>query len=104
MEIVEKRGAPRTQRHVRRPSCPELAVVLGALLAGACDGGQDVARINADDARQAQLAGTAVLVDVRPVGLYLEEHIQGALSLPSDVIEEGADELPRDKRLIAYCS
>jgi rhodanese-related sulfurtransferase len=46
----------------------------------------------------------AVLVDVRGVDTYKAGHIKGALNIPYGEIEERAKELPRDKKIITYCS
>jgi rhodanese-related sulfurtransferase/DNA-binding HxlR family transcriptional regulator len=48
-------------------------------------------------------AGEAVLIDVRPEEEYLAGHVPGAISLSLDHLREGADKLPRDKPVFAYC-
>ena len=47
--------------------------------------------------------GKAVLVDVRPAMEFAHGHVAGAISLPMDDLETRAEELPRDKRIVAYC-
>jgi 3-mercaptopyruvate sulfurtransferase SseA len=61
-------------------------------------------RISAEEAKQAVEKGTAVLVDVRPKESYDAEHAAGALTLPLPEIPTRANELPKDKLVITYCT
>jgi len=61
-------------------------------------------RITAAEARQAIEKGTAVLVDVRAKESYDIEHAQGAILLPVYEIPTRANELPKDKLIITYCT
>jgi 3-mercaptopyruvate sulfurtransferase SseA len=61
-------------------------------------------RISVDDARKALEKGQAVLVDVRAKESYDTEHAQGALSIPLAEITSRANELPKDKMVITYCT
>ena len=45
----------------------------------------------------------AVLIDVRPAIEYASGHLPGAVSVPVDELPERLKELPRDRRIIAYC-
>lgn len=45
----------------------------------------------------------AVLIDTRPEGEYRADHLPGAISVPVDQLDERRDELPKDKKLVAYC-
>jgi rhodanese-related sulfurtransferase len=47
--------------------------------------------------------GEAVLVDVRPAMEFEHGHIAGAISIPIEEMEKHLSELPRDKRIVAYC-
>lgn len=47
--------------------------------------------------------GRAVLVDVRPVDEYEAGHLSGAISIPHDVLKERLGELPKDRKIVAYC-
>jgi len=47
--------------------------------------------------------GEAVVIDVRPPEEYLAGHIAGALSVPLADLERRLAELPRGKRIVAYC-
>lgn len=44
-----------------------------------------------------------VVLDVRPGQEYRAGHVAGAISLPSDELEERLAELPQDKPVVAYC-
>ncbi len=48
-------------------------------------------------------AGTAVVLDLRPVEEYRAGHIAGALSLPLEELEERLAELPDAIDIVAYC-
>lgn len=47
--------------------------------------------------------GDVVLIDVRPAPEFEHGHIPGAISAPLDALADHLDELPRDKRIVAYC-
>ena len=44
-----------------------------------------------------------VLLDVRPALEYQSGHLPGAISIPVDELPSRLDELPQDRRIIAYC-
>lgn len=44
-----------------------------------------------------------VLIDVRPTEEFAAGHIPGAISIPADNLPARADELPRDRTIVAYC-
>jgi hypothetical protein len=81
---------------------------------GAAAGGHDesahelenkMPRIRAEELKRLVAAGQAVIVDVRSAADYAQAHIQGAINLPVQQIETGQyPKLPRDKRLIGYCT
>ena len=48
-------------------------------------------------------SGDVVLIDVRPALEYGHGHIAGAIALPVEELAARLDELPRDKRIVAYC-
>lgn len=56
-----------------------------------------------DEAQRLLKRGDAVLVDVRPAAEFEYGHISGAISIPVEELEARVKELPRDKRIIAYC-
>lgn len=62
-------------------------------------------RISAEELKRLVAARQAVIVDVRSAAEYAQAHIQGAINLPVQQIEAGQyPKLPRDKRLIGYCT
>ena len=47
----------------------------------------------------------AVVIDVRGTSTYQQEHIKGAIDFPLDRLNQGDFKgLPKDKRIIAYCT
>lgn len=63
-----------------------------------------VPRIPVAEARALYDSGEAVFVDVRDMASYGVSHITGARPIPLFQVASRADELPRDKRIITYCS
>jgi rhodanese-related sulfurtransferase len=61
---------------------------------------QELAR---DDLERLLSSGDVVLIDVRPTLEYGHGHIPGALAVPVEELPERLTELPRDKRIVAYC-
>jgi rhodanese-related sulfurtransferase len=48
-------------------------------------------------------AERALILDVRPTVEFEEGHIPGAISIPPDELATRLDELPKDRRIVAYC-
>ncbi|HNZ95781.1 MAG TPA: rhodanese-like domain-containing protein [Thermoanaerobaculia bacterium] len=63
-----------------------------------------IERLSPAAAKAAVDAGEAVLLDVRHVDAYRRRHAAGALHLAADQLPLRWRELPRDRRLILYCS
>lgn len=61
-------------------------------------------RITAADAKKAVDAGKAILVDVRSSVAYQQEHAKGAIHLPTSEVVARMSELPKDKKIITYCT
>jgi rhodanese-related sulfurtransferase len=62
-------------------------------------------RVSAEELKQLVAANKAVIIDVRTPEAYHDAHIKGAISLPVSKIEAGEyKDLPRDKRIISYCT
>jgi rhodanese-related sulfurtransferase len=62
-------------------------------------------RIKGDEAKRLFDKGEAVLVDVRSADQYKQSHAKPAISIPLMEIEAGNfGSLPKDKRIIAYCT
>ena len=66
--------------------------------------GDGVARITTAELKEALDNGTAIVVDVRNEEQYKAGHIKGALHIPETQIADRAGELPRDKKIVTYCS
>ena len=63
-----------------------------------------VPRISVEDAKKEVDAGTAVIVDARGDGAFKSERIAGALNIPLGATEDKFATLPKDKKIIVYCS
>jgi hypothetical protein len=62
-------------------------------------------RINVEEAKKLVAEGKAVIIDVRGSDSYKASHIKGALDIPMKKLEAGDfTDLPKDKRIIAYCT
>ncbi len=64
----------------------------------------DAPRITLADAKKDFDAGTAIFVDTRGAASYDNEHIKGAINLSADMFDAKYKDLPKDKKIIAYCS
>jgi hypothetical protein len=63
-----------------------------------------VPRISIAEAKAAFDRGEAVIIDVRPLESYKQEHIKGSISIPNSDTAARLNELPKSKLIIAYCS
>jgi hypothetical protein len=61
-------------------------------------------RITLADAKKEFDAGTAVFVDTRDLSSYRFSRIKGAVHMPTDTAANRLKELPKGKKIIAYCS
>lgn len=61
-------------------------------------------RISLADAKKDFDAGNVVFVDTRAEASYRTEHIKGAINVPAEAIQTRYTEVPKDKKIIAYCS
>lgn len=64
----------------------------------------DAPRITLVDAKAAYDDGTAIFVDTRAESSYKQEHVKGAINISADQLDAKIKELPKDKKMIAYCS
>lgn len=64
----------------------------------------DAARISLVEAKADFDKKAAVFVDTRNEDAFKVEHIKDAINMPLDVVEKRFKELPKDKKIIAYCS
>jgi rhodanese-related sulfurtransferase len=65
--------------------------------------GADVEAISRDELLERLRRNDVVLVDVRPAEEFDAGHIQGAVSIPLDELDERLTELPPDSEIVAYC-
>lgn len=68
------------------------------------DDAHDAPRISLADAKKDYDAGDAIIIDVRDVNAYKNEHVKGALNVPLADLDANIDKLPKGKKIIAYCS
>lgn len=64
----------------------------------------EAARISLADAKKAYDEGDAFVVDVRGPDSFNQEHIQGAVNIGIGDLETNLAKLPKDKKIIVYCS
>jgi rhodanese-related sulfurtransferase/DNA-binding HxlR family transcriptional regulator len=65
--------------------------------------GDEVEAMSRDELRKRLRRNEVVLVDVRPAEEFGAGHIDGALSIPLDELDERLAELPADREIVAYC-
>jgi 3-mercaptopyruvate sulfurtransferase SseA len=65
---------------------------------------EEAPRISLEDAKKAYDSGEAVFVDTRAESGYKIEHIKGAINIPADEFQTRYTEVPKNKKIIAYCS
>jgi len=65
--------------------------------------GEGVEQITPEELRARLASEDVVLVDVRPTEEYAAGHIEGAVSIPIDELDERLKELPKDREIVAYC-
>lgn len=85
-------------------------IALAALTASAQSGeakkpttDAEVPRITIEEAKKAFDASGAVFVDARAIEVYKAEHIKGAVVIEG-AAENRFDALPKNKKIIVYCS
>lgn len=61
-------------------------------------------RITLADAKKDFDAGTALFIDTRGAESYNQEHIAGAINITADDLKANLNKIPKDKKVIAYCS
>jgi rhodanese-related sulfurtransferase/DNA-binding HxlR family transcriptional regulator len=65
--------------------------------------GEEVEAISRDELHKRLRRNDVVLVDVRPAKEFDAGHIDGAVSIPLDELDERLAELPADSEIVAYC-
>jgi 3-mercaptopyruvate sulfurtransferase SseA len=66
--------------------------------------GDGVRRITTVELKKKMDSGEAVVIDVRGDGAWESGHIRGSRHIPTDKILSEAENLPRDKMIVTYCS
>ena len=66
--------------------------------------GGEVKRVTTAELDQLLKEGKAIIVDVRNQDMYDSAHISGARLIPLQDVAARANELPRDKMIVTYCS
>jgi 3-mercaptopyruvate sulfurtransferase SseA len=64
----------------------------------------DIERITIPDFQRLHAAGDAVLVDVRSRMAFVQAHIPGSISIPATELANSLHLLPRDKKIVTYCT
>ncbi len=64
----------------------------------------DAKRISLADAKKEFDADNVIFIDTRAEASYKNEHIKGAINITEQTLEEKYKEIPKDKKIIAYCS
>jgi rhodanese-related sulfurtransferase/predicted transcriptional regulator len=65
--------------------------------------GAEVEAISREELVKRLRGNDVVLVDVRPAEEFDAGHIDGAVSIPLDELDERLSELPADSEIVAYC-
>ena len=60
-------------------------------------------QINVEEAQKIIQSGNVTIVDVRDPAAYQTAHIEGAVAVNDQNIDEFLAETPKDKPLICYC-
>lgn len=61
-------------------------------------------RITAQELNAAWTQGKVLVVDTRNEPAFKQEHIKGAILIPSNEFASRAGELPLDKMIVTYCT
>jgi rhodanese-related sulfurtransferase len=65
---------------------------------------EKVPRVTAEELNRLMEKGEAVVIDVRNVEDFVDEHIPGALQIPVSFVESQIPYFPRDKTIVTYCA
>lgn len=63
-----------------------------------------VPRVSPDELAEELKAGSAVIIDVRDLESFKAAHLPGALQIPLQFVEGEIPYLPKDKKIVTYCS
>jgi 3-mercaptopyruvate sulfurtransferase SseA len=65
---------------------------------------EEARRVTVEELRKMLDEGKAVVYDTRPKAAYEQEHIKGAVSMPSNEVASRSGELAKGKSLVFYCT
>lgn len=65
---------------------------------------EDIKRISVEEAKKAFDSGEGLFIDSRSNASYKRKHIKGAINIPLADLESRYKEVPKDKKIIIYCS
>ena len=65
---------------------------------------EEAPRISLEDAKKDFDGGKVLFIDTRGADQYKPDHIKGAINIPAAEFETRYAEVPKDKKIIAYCS
>ena len=85
-------------RMVAEQHLPEIAQLVRQYAVEGAEG-----EVSRDEMVRLLEAGDVILIDVRPAAEFKYGHIPGALPFPIEELPQHLAELPKDKRIIAYC-
>lgn len=83
---------------------PGVASVPPAVPPAPAQPADNVRRVTIEELKTLLAENKAVPVDVRGDAAFKTGHIKGALMIPAAEIDRHADELPKDKLIVTYCS
>lgn len=61
-------------------------------------------RISLADAKKAFDDGNVIFIDTRGEIQYKQEHVKGSINIQAEALQTRYAEVPKDKKIIAYCS
>ncbi len=64
----------------------------------------DAPRISLADAKKDFDAGDTIFVDTRSEDNFNTEHVKGAINVPLNDFDKSYKSIPKDKKIITYCS
>jgi uncharacterized protein involved in outer membrane biogenesis len=64
----------------------------------------DAPRVSLEEAKKSFDAGNTIFIDTRAEVSYKTEHVKGALNIPAEAFQTRYKEVPKGKKIIAYCS
>lgn len=64
---------------------------------------QNVRTLSKQEVLARMKAGTILVMDIRPRDEYETDHIEGAISVPMEELDDYLENLPKDTEIAAYC-